>query len=329
MSNLLLTIYKKVSENIVEEIVKKIIENTFYRFRWSSRIAVLSFKLIDFFRYRILPEKVFLRLIFKKRLGYQLNLGSPKTINEKFQWLKLNDRRLINTQCSDKYLVRDYISKTLGSQFLIPILYNTKNPFDLLNASLPDIPFIIKCNHDSSGGLIVWNKELIDIQTEVNRLYVNLSRNYFYHKREWQYKNIEPRIVIEKLLFSSNHKIPDDYKLHCFNGKLKYIQVDIDRHIDHKRNIYNANWELQKFEWEYPSDIDRALKKPLLLDEMKELAEKIAKDFIYIRVDLYEVEGKIYFGELTFHPEAGLGKILPKEYDVKMGQELILPIDRA
>lgn len=281
---------------------------------------------------RIVPDKTFVKFNFKRHMGYSLNLKNPKTLNEKINWLKLHDRTSLQTICSDKFKVRDYIREKIGGQYLVPLCYETKNPRELIPENLPNYPFIIKTNHNSAGGIIVKEKKEVDwwkVQFHMRKL---LRENYYYRTREWQYKNIEPRIVVEKLLQNNAGKIPFDYKLHCFNGKVVTIQVDMDRGSEnHSRNWYDTNWKREPFKWSSvkgdgkktdPSQSD--VEKPVTLDKMIKLSQILAEPFSYVRVDWYDVDSILYFGELTFHHDGGNRPIEPKEWDLKLGEKLIL-----
>ena len=168
---------------------------------------------------------------------------------------------------------------------------------------------------------------------EVQRNLKNrLKINYYWESKEWQYKNIKPRIIVEKLLLTKENKVPFDYKMHCFNGKVITIQVDMDRGTDnHYRNWYDTNWNRDPFKWAFikengkktdPSDFD--VEKPSTLEEMIRLSEKLASPFCYARVDWYDVDGRLFFGEITFHHDGGNSPIEPEEWDVKLGEKLIL-----
>ena len=281
--------------------------------------------LYEIYCFRLIPEKLFIKRQFKHFFGYELNLNNPQTLNEKINWLKLNDRTPLHTLCADKYAVREYIKDKIGKKYLVPLIFQTNKTTDITPENLPDFPFIIKTNHDSSGGIIVRDKSNVDWDSVRNKLAKSLKRNYYYFNKEWQYKNIEPCIVVEKLLMENDGSIPVDYKLHCFNGKLVFVQVDIDRQIDHKRNIYDANWNFIDCQWLYKNGDD--VDKPQTFSKMQSLAEAIAKDFCYVRVDLYNLGSEIYFGELTFHSESGQGKFKPFEWDRKFGEQLKLPFN--
>ena len=257
---------------------------------------------------------------YRRTLGKKLNLKNPKTLNEKINWLKLYERVPLQTICADKFLVRDYIKDKIGEEYLIPLVYQTKNTNEIKPENLPDYPIILKTNHNSSGGLIVRDKDKVDWEGARSRFKKLLKENYFISSREWQYKNIEPRIVVEKLLMDEEGNIPIDLKFHCFNGKLVFTQVDLDRHTHHKRNLYDVDWNRIPCKWIYDNGNDIA--KPSEYDKMRELAEKIAPDFTYVRVDFYQIGTKIFFGELTFHSESGIGFFEPSSYDDEFGSML-------
>lgn len=272
---------------------------------------------------RFIPDKLIIKRSFKKHMGYDLDLKNPKTLNEKINWLKLYDRSSLHTLVSDKYKVRSYVEEKIGKQYLIPLLYHTKNPNDIKPENLPDSNFIIKTNHDSSGGVIVRDKASIDWVKVKKRFKRLLKENHFYSTREWQYKNIEPRIVVEKLLTYKDGSIPEDYKCHCFNGEFAFMMIDFDRHTNKRtRNLYDKDWNLIPCNWGRP--FGKTIEKPSNFDEMKMLAETLAKDFTYVRVDFYLVEGKIYFGEITFHHASGFQKFHNPHCDEKFGSMLDL-----
>lgn len=276
-------------------------------------------------RTAVVPERLRLKSRFKRTLGYPLNLKNPKTFNEKINWLKLNERTPLHTICSDKYAVRDHIEKTIGSKYLIPLLYKTEDYTKIIPENLPSAPFIIKTNHDSSGGTIVFNKNEINWDLVQSNLKNRMKTNYsIFGKGEWQYKNIKPIVIVEGLLIDEDGHIPSDYKLHCFNGTLQFIQVDMDRHTNHTRNLYDINWDFIPCKWLYQNG--KTIEKPIKYEEMKAIAEKLAGDFTYARVDLYLVKERVYFGEITFHSDSGNGKFIPELWDQKFGEALTLPI---
>lgn len=292
-------------------------------------IYLTFYKLYWWLKNNRLSDKRYLKRRFKKAQGYDLNIDNPITLNEKINWLKLNYSHPLEHVMADKFAVRQYIAEKFGEEYLVPLLFETTNPDDIVPDILPDIPFIIKANHDSGSYIIVKDKKDIDWKKAKFDFKFWLSRNYYWVDREPQYKKIQPRIIIEKLLLTKSGKIPNDYKLHCINGQVEFIYVSIDREGINKRNIYNKNWEPLYFTWAYKSkDIKKLrgeeINKPSTLSKMIEFSETIAKEFPYIRVDFYDVDGKLYFGEITQHHGGGFDQIRPIEWDYRFGNMLNL-----
>ena len=302
--------------------MKQFISNIYHNTRLGFALIQPFKNVYEYLRYALVGDETFIKKEFHKNLGYYPNLENPQTFNEKLQWLKLNDRTPLHTICADKYKVRDYVKEKIGAEYLIPLVLETKNPREIVPENLPDYPVIIKTNHDSSGGIIVRDKSKHNWINVQNTLAKFLNINYYYRFKEWQYKNIERRIVVEELLMDRTGAIPFDYKMHFFNGELVFTQVDIDRQDDHKRNLYDSDWNLMDVQWIYSSGRDVA--KPKLYNRMIELGKVFAKDFCYLRVDFYHVNDRIYFGELTFHAESGCGAFTPKHYDNDLGKRLTL-----
>jgi hypothetical protein len=299
---------------------KTILKNLLYKFYHKTLIGNLVRFLYHRTKERIWPEKLVMKVDYKRRLGKSLNLSNPVTLNEKINWLKLYDRKPIHTICADKLEVRNYISSKIGEEYLVPLIFSTKDPSEIKPERLPNIPVVVKTNHDSGGVYIIRDKNRFDYNKLQESLQKRLKVNYYLKSKEWQYKNIEPKIVVEKLLMDSDGNIPEDYKLHCFNGKLVFTQVDLERHTDHKRNLYDIEWKRIPCRWIYENGDE--VPKPLNYSKMKDLAEKIASDFTYVRVDFYNVGESIFFGELTFHSESGYGKFIPDSYDLYFGKLL-------
>lgn len=291
---------------------------------------LFPFKAIyDTYRFRLILDSVFLASHFKKIHGKNLDLNNPSTLSEKIQWLKINERRKILEDCADKYKVRAYVKDCIGEEYLIPLLYETKNPGTISPEILPDFPVIIKTNHNSGGNIIVHDKTKVNFKEIQKRLRKLLKENFYYTTKEWQYKNIERRIIVEKLLIDEDGNLPMDYKFHCFNGHVEFIQLDVDRFTNHKRDFYDVNWKLLPFSWcphrngnAIWENSDRNLKAPSQLREMILVSEKLSREFIYSRIDLYFFMEKIYFGEITFHHGSGNEIFNPLKYDEIYGQRL-------
>ena len=318
----------------MRKLIRCLYHNTIIRYILICPAKKLYVRLYYIYHFHLIPDKIFIKRKFKKAFNYDLNLNNPKTLNEKIQWLKLNDRTPLHTLCADKYAVREYVKEKIGEEYLVPLVYHTKNPADIVPENLPDFPFIIKTNHDCSGGIIVRDKSKIDWKSVQKTLAKLLKQNYFYPSREWQYKNIKPRIIVEKLLMDKRGNIPFDYKLHCIKRKVEMIQVDVNRgKPNHYRNWYNRYWKREPYRWSAlknggvtdPSNND--IEKPISLEKMIKLSEILSEKFYYVRVDWYNIEGRLFFGELTFHHDGGLRPILPTKWDRILGDLLKLPIE--
>ena len=298
-----------------------------YKGKLGYFLTNIGFELYRFWKYYRVEDEAYLHKRFLNMQGYPLNLAQPKSLNEKLQWLKIHDRRPIYTIFADKYAVRDYVKDHIGEEYLIPLLYSTKNPADIVPENLPDEPFILKANHDSGSFLIVRDKNQIDWKKVRTDCKWWLSKNYYWIDREWQYKDIEPRIIIEKLLMDKNGKIPNDYKVHCINGNVEFIYVAVDREGLNKRNIYDSNWNPLPFSWankfKDPSKLRGSeIQPPASLERMLALSVEIAKLFAYVRVDFYDVDGQLFFGEITQCHGGGFDQMRPIEWDYKFGEML-------
>jgi hypothetical protein len=304
------------------------------KLKYNSSLGLKSYKIFKnlyvLLKYKIFSDEFYVKKRFYKSHGYKIDLKNPKTLNEKMVWLKLNDRRNpFYSICADKYAVRDYVRKEFGEEYLIPLVMETNDVTKIIPQNLPDDSFIIKTNHDSAHYIIVKDKSIINWKKVQFDLIVWMSENYYYVEKEWQYKNIKPRVIIEKLLECSNGKIPNDYKLNCINGKVEFIYVSIDREEKNKRNIYSRDWKPLDFCWAKPGKDTSNIRgeeilSPESLSKMIEFSEKVAKNFKYVRVDFYDVDGKLYFGEITLHHGGGYDVITPFEKDQYYGDMLQL-----
>lgn len=242
------------------------------------------------------------------RLGkkyYFLDINKPRTFNEKINYLKLKNNNLDLSKFADKVLVRDIIKDKIGDNYLIPLIgvYNELDTKLLLKLILEYKNFIIKMNFGSGLNIIV--HENSDLQIIIEKVTKWMNMEVFHESREFHYSQINRKILVEQLIAEN----PNDYKFHCFGGKVQFIQVDLDRFIKHKRNIYNSEWVLQNFEINYTKELQNKVARPENLKQMIEIAEKIAAINElppYSRLDLYNVEGKVFFGEVTFYPGGGV-----------------------
>lgn len=265
----------------------------------------------------------------KSDIGYPLDINNPHTLNEKIQWLKLNERKDFHTICADKLTARQYWVDKVGiSDYLVPLLYQTYDWKDITTDILPDEPFVIKCSSGSDCYRIIHDKNEVNIKSLRNDCRRWLSINYYLVSQEWQYKNNKPAIIIEKLLLDKNGRIPNDYKFHYMNGKLAFIYCAVDREGANYRSVYSPDWEIMDVEWvssnSHKGAIGAAITKPYNFDEMLRIASLVAKDFKYVRVDFYEVDKKLYYGEITLHHGSGFDVFVPEEWDTKFGEMLEL-----
>lgn len=290
-------------------------------------------KISQYLQYDLKSDTKILEGRFFRNFNRAINLENPKTLNEKIVWLKLNDRSPLHTQCADKYEVRKYIKEKIGEKYLVPLYFQTYDYRDISSDVLPDEPFIIKTNHDSGGGIFVYDKSTANYHKIRQSLRRRLDVNYYQRTKEWQYKKIRPCVIVEKLLQTKDGNIPLDFKLHCLNAKVRMIQVDVGRGTEnHYRNWYSKDWEREPYKWssskengKFTDPSDEEVPKPESLDKMIALSEVLAEPFAYVRVDWYDVDGQLFFGEMTFHHDGGNKPILPEEWDAKLGALVNLP----
>ncbi len=260
-------------------------------------------------------------------MGYPLNLRSPRTFNEKLQWLKLYNRKPEYTQMVDKYAVKEYVAKLIGEEYIIPTLGVWNRVEDIDFDTLPN-QFVLKTTHGGGGNGVVICKDKATFNREEarKRLQQSLGSDIYRNLREWPYKNVPRRIIAEQFLVDESGVELKDYKFFCFHGKVKCFKVDFDRQIDHKANYYSPNWELMPFGEEVcPPDFSKKLCKPVNFEHMLTLASRLAGSIPFVRVDFYNVHGKIYFGEVTFFPAGGVGRFIPESWDDTMGGWIKLP----
>lgn len=271
--------------------------------------------------YNHMPDDAYLRKIFKMRTGYDLNLDNPRTFNEKIQWLKLHDRKDIYTTFVDKFEAKKYIANKIGENYIIPTIGVWDN-FDEINFEQLPQQFVLKCTHDSGGVIICDDKSKLDLIVARKKIENSLSRNYFWAGREWPYKNIKPRIIAEEYMIdkASETNGITDYKLMCFNGKVRCSFTCTERFSTDglKVTFFDNDWNIMPFARHYPVS-KKKINKPENFKNMIEIAEQLAEDMCFIRVDFYEISGKLYIGELTLYPGSGFEEFEPTEWDYQMG----------
>lgn len=270
-----------------------------------------------------IPDPLYLRFRYRQRLGFSPNLRDPQRFTEKLQWLKLHDRQTVMPEMTDKIKFKSVVEKSIGADYVIPLLACGDRPGDLDKSHLPTIPFVLKTNHDSGGSLIVSEPKRFNIISAKKWLSARLGRSFYLANREWEYKAIKPRWLIEPLLSdSSGNSRLNDYKVHCFNGEPKLIQTIFDRDEYVKENWFDVNWNPQDF-W-YFSNARKHIERPSALTLILSLARKVAEPFVYARVDFYLIDGHPYLGEITFRPYGGFMKWRPDSADYLLGNYLDL-----
>lgn len=277
---------------------------------------------------KIWSDKLYLQLLYYFEVGQKLDLKNPQTFNEKLQWLKLYNRKPEYTTMVDKYAVKQYVARNIGEQYIIPNLGVWDRVEDIDWDSLPK-QFVLKTTHGGGGGGVVVcrDKDSLNRFEVCKKLQTSMNGNIYVTQREWPYKNVPKRIIAEKLMVDESGIELKDYKFFCFNGRVECFKVDFDRFISHKANYYDRNAKLLPF-WETvcPADHSKTFERPKNFDKMIELAELLAKDIPFVRIDFYNINGNIFFGEITFFPAAGMGRFEPKEWDKKLGSLIKLPI---
>ena len=271
------------------------------------------------------PEKyeAYLKSWFFKTTGQVLDLENPKTFNEKIQWLKLYDSTPLKTRLADKYLVRDWVKEKIGEEYLIPLLGVWDKFDDIDFDKLPD-RFVLKCNHGCAYNIIVKDKSKFNKKEARKKINKWMKENFAYKTGlELHYADIPRKIIAEEYIEDSNKEL-NDYKIMCFNGKPQYIWIDQGRFSNRTENIYNKKWELQPFLLTYPNSKEQ-VPPPKNLDKMFKFAKILSEGFSFVRVDFYNIDGKIYFGEMTFTSASGTEKFIPSEYNRILGDMLELP----
>lgn len=271
---------------------------------------------------RIQKYKKIVEKHFKETLHKEINWKSPTTYNEKLQVLKVRESTDELWRFADKAQVREFVEATIGKEHMVPLIAVYDRVEDIDFDNLPD-SFILKATHGSSWNIICNNKNYLDRDEVRDKFKKWLSLNYCDDfGMERQYRKIKPRIICEANI-SKDNCLPIDYKIFCFKGVPKFIQVDLERATNHLRDYYDLDWNILPFGNEYPRSGQKT-DKPSNLSEMIEIAQKLSKNFEHVRVDLYFQNQKIYFGELTFTPQNGMGRFDPPEYDEIIGSYLSL-----
>ena len=267
-----------------------------------------------------LSDKTFIEWCYEYRMGEKLNLDNPINFNEKIQWLKMYDRKKVYTKLADKYAVKEYLRKTIGEKYVIPLL-GVWESFDNIDFSKLPQKFVLKTTHDSGGVVVIKDRSKMNIKKIKKLLNKSLKRDYYRIWREWQYKNVPKRIIAEEYI--ENNGDLKDYKIFCFNGVPKICLVCSNRENGLKKTWYDDNWnKLNLTEGGHKSEF--FIEKPKSFEQMKKISSQISKGFAFLRVDFYNINGRPYVGEITFHPNGGYEQFKPEKWNRILGDMIDL-----
>jgi len=276
--------------------------------------------------HKCLSDEKYLKLLFRVQMGYPLNLNNPKSFNEKIQWLKLYDRKPLYTTLVDKIDVKRYVASIIGEEHIIKTLAIWNNINDIDISKLPN-KFVLKCNNGAgnNGVVICKDKSTFDLNAAKKRLEKGMRRDGWMFLKEWPYKNVNRRFFAEEYVESENEALRD-YKLLVYNGRVQNLFVVFERETNRNPyiNFYDREWNLLPFERDHPN-YNKSIASPKYLKEMITLAEQLAKDIPFVRVDFYCNFDKVLFGEMTFYPGSGFESFQPIEWDYKLGDLIKLP----
>lgn len=271
--------------------------------------------------YNLMSDDKFLCMQFKNVFGYDLDLENPKTYSEKLQWLKLYDRNKYYVELVDKEKVKEIVADKIGQEYIIPTL-GVWNKFENINFEQLPNQFVLKCTHDSGGLIICTDKNKLNVRKARKKMNKSLKNNYYMQNREWPYKNVPRKIIAEQYMVDESGYELKDYKFFCFDGKVKAMFIASDRESDSeetKFDFFDSEFNKLPFTNGHPNSKKQFI-KPKTFDEMKMLAEKLSKGLPQARIDFYDVNGKVYFGEITFFHWSGFKKFNPPIWDKKFGE---------
>ena len=302
--------------NQIDEIIRRIFCEKYFVRKQLLKLFV------DFF-----SDKRYLEKLFFYRVGYHPNIDHPRSFNEKLQWLKLHDKKAEYTQMVDKAEAKKYVASIIGKGHIIQTIAIYDSVDDIIFEPLPQ-QFVMKCTHNSGGIVVCKDKSKLNRQKALKKLRNGWNNNYFKLNKEYPYKDVPKRVILEEFISGSNNQDLIDYKIHCFNGKPKVILVCKDRYSPSglTEDFYDCEWNHLNISRPKHPNAKSTESRPQNLDEMLSIASKLSQNIPFVRVDLYNVDGKIYFGELTFFPASGMTAFVPKEWDYKLGEWLNLPL---
>lgn len=266
-----------------------------------------------------------IKVLYKEKMGKELNLNNPKDLNEKIQWLNLYKQSELKTKCADKYMMREYIKEKGLYDYLPKLLgvYNNSKEIDFDN--LPN-KFVLKCNHASGQRFyeICKDKSLLNKKEVCEKLDKGLKEDYSLRFGEFHYSKIIPKIICEEFLEDRDNDIPKDYKLFCINGKPQFFEVCTNRNLDLTFSLYDLDWNNINDKLSPKRYNNKKIEKPKSLNEIIHLAENLSQDFELLRVDFFEINGRPVIGELTFTPAAGHIKTFSEDFLRELGEKVII-----
>lgn len=274
----------------------------------------------------IWPDEIFLKIVFYLRMGYKLNLNNPRSYSEKLQWLKLHNRHPEYTQMVDKVAAKEYVASIIGNEYIIPTIAVYDSVEDIIWEDLP-AQFVLKCSHDSGGIVICKDKEKLDIEKAKKKLARGLKQSYYHVNREYPYKDVPRKIICEEYREDESGYELKDYKWFCFDGKPQALFIASDRGSqteETKFDFFDMDFNHLPFRNGHPNS-SHEIKKPIGFEKMKELAAKLSQGIPQVRIDFYDINGHIYFGEITFFHWSGMMPFEPKEWDYTFGEWINLP----
>lgn len=278
-------------------------------------------KIISFLKQRgffnWMDDSTYLKMTYWEIMDRKLDLVHPRTFNEKLQWLKVNDHNPLYTKLVDKYEVKKYVSDKIGKAFVIPTIGVWENADDIDFEQLPN-QFVLKCTHDSGGVIICPDKTKLDVEKAKNTLAKALRKNFYYLGREWPYKNVKPRIIAEKYMVDESGTELKDYKVMCFEGEPRLIQIHRGRFTSHTQDFYDVDWTKLEVTQGVPNS-DVIMDKPCFFEQMMDLSKKLSAGMHHVRIDWYYVDGQLLFGEYTFFDASGHDDFEPDEWNYKVG----------
>lgn len=274
---------------------------------------------------RWMPARMYLSALWRAYFHKKLDWNNPRSFNEKIQWLKVYDKNPLYPTLADKFAAREFIRQVIGEEYLIPLVGGPWESFDEIDFSALPERFVLKTTHDSGGVVICRGKDEFDLQSAREKLEKSLKRNYYWGGREWPYRDIKPRIIAEVYMENASCGELPDYKFMMFGGEHRCAFVCTNRFLGNKLNVtfFDPDWNRMPFERHYHAD-PQTLQKPASYDEMIRVANKLSEGLPFLRVDLYEVDGRVYCGELTLYPGSGLETFQPEEWDDRLGEWLEL-----